>query len=166
MIETLTIFRRTTMIIEFYFPARFPAFQRRHCGYLFVQVKEKMQPVNKVRLHCRFKKRLVKSCYPGGRVEHLPAINKVLLFSVLTSPGCAPVFTCTLAAWALLELIIQIGVPAGIITCVLEVGTCPVLQLPAVCQSLLTVPVQVASSTPILTVVSFIQPFTSLTRMA
>ena len=51
-----------------------------------------------------------------------------------------------------------LSLPAGIITCVCNVGILLVLQLPAVCQSLLTTPVQVATSNITVTKAVSVQP--------
>ena len=51
-----------------------------------------------------------------------------------------------------------LSLPAGIITCVCNVGILLVLQLPAVCQSLLTAPVQVATSNITVTKAVSVQP--------
>ena len=50
------------------------------------------------------------------------------------------------------------SLPADIITCVCNVGILLVLQLPAVCQSLLTAPVQVATSNCTVTKAASVQP--------
>ena len=72
----------------------------------------------------------------------------------------APLRTCRLAiaAFVVAPTVQIFGVPEGTMTCVRNEGTMPVFQLAAVFQSVLTVPVQVATSRMILAKAVSLQP--------